>query len=447
MPETFYIKNHEFDHKSYELKLNYTFDNNLNLTETIKFPKPKKTLTEDANNALNEIFEKLSIACGISYYKMYFPKNIEIENTRLTKNEKLFFDKFYKLGLAQTAYQNNIKDWQKRINFKSPTSENINTYNLNLKNETLTAVGGGKDSIVTIETLKKAAINQTLFAVTNDKENPPSAIKKTMQKAGLKSFFIERTLDPKLFKLNQNESVYNGHIPITGIIFFITAAACIISNTKNAAFSIEDSANEENLIWMGEKINHQWSKSFEFEKMFNNLITKIVPNLNVFSLLRPLSEFKIAENFANYKQYFNIFTSCNKAFKININERKKAWCGHCDKCRFVFLILSPFIAKKDLIEIFKKNMLDEKDELNGYLELIGEYGAKPFECVGEIEESILCFILATENEFKDDYIVKHITPCLKKYDKNTLLNKYNKLSDQHFLNKEFQKALYENIKS
>jgi len=58
-------------------------------------------------------------------------------------------------------------------------------------------------------------------------------------------------------------------------------------------------------------INHQYSKSSEFEKKFRDYLTNLTPSVSYFSLLRPLYELQIAKILAKLPQYHQVFKSCN----------------------------------------------------------------------------------------------------------------------------------------
>jgi hypothetical protein len=183
-----------------------------------------------------------------------------------------------------------------------------------------------------------------------------------------------------------------------------------MSGCNAVAMSNEHSASAANLALDGVEINHQYSKSFEFEQDFARYVESFIsPSINYFSLLRPLSEIEIARRFAKFPEYFDIFRSCNTAFRQAREERGRHWCCNCPKCRFVFLALSPFVAKADLIEIFGGNLLDDGTQGDGFAELCGLRANKPFECVGEISESagVMCY-LADHPDWRDDRVVRRL---------------------------------------
>ena len=67
------------------------------------------------------------------------------------------------------------------------------------------------------------------------------------------------------------------------------------------------------------------------------------------------------------------------------------------------------MTRERLTGIFNKNLLDDALQLPGYRELTGLDGDKPFECVGEIEESLVALRLVAEStEWGDSPVVKQL---------------------------------------
>ncbi len=186
--------------------------------------------------------------------------------------------------------------------------------------------------------------------------------------------------------------------------------AALLYDFRVVVASNEASANYGNVMYLGSEMNHQWSKSLEFETLLSQYVTNYISqDLSVFSLLRPLTEMDIAKTFSKYPNYFHSFTSCNTNFKIQHNPRRGQWCGKCPKCAFVFLILSAFLPKETVIGIFQKNLFADPTLIATYEELLGIAGFKPFECVGTPEESILAFRKVREKgEFSGDVVYEHI---------------------------------------
>ena len=117
-------------------------------------------------------------------------------------------------------------------------------------------------------------------------------------------------------------------------------------------------------------------------------------NYNYFSFLRPLSELQIAMLFSRFTQYHDVFRSCN------VGSKQDVWCGHCAKCLFAYIILSPFIAPERLNAIFGKPMLDDETLQHEFLQLVGEAETKPFECVGTVSEVRQALGMALERWYR-----------------------------------------------
>jgi hypothetical protein len=429
---------YEFDQENFTAKLNYAFDDNYFFTEEIIFNKANKKLNQDELKALNNCLKYLHLVAGSSYYKAAIPEEIIIENEEITKETSMFLEKLYLNGLGEFAYRNGI-DLREKIKF--PYNENIQPIpsNIELKRKTAVPVGGGKDSIVTMEAMQNSNEEIVLFSVGN-----PRPIKEVCDISGIEHIVVTRKLSPVLFEINK-EGALNGHVPISAIIAFIISCSSIIYDFDNVAMSNERSANVGNLIHDGFEVNHQYSKGLEFETDVNNFFkTHVMKNFNYFSFLRPLSELSIAKLFSKAKKYHKFFTSCNAAFKIDETKRTNRWCLNCDKCRFVFLSLSPFISKNEMIEIFTKDMLDDPEQIKGYDELIGISGHKPFECVGEVEESVSAFYLIhNRDEWKNTLMVKRFKEiALPKVDNiEKIVEETFKQSDKHKLNKRYKEIL------
>ena len=232
-------------------------------------------------------------------------------------------------------------------------------------------MGGGKDSVVTLELLRRAG--KTIRPLIM---NPRGATIECARVAGFpmdEVLVIRRSIDPTLLDLNA-KGYLNGHTPFSAMLAFYTRLASKLSGIPNVALSNESSANESTVL--GTSVNHQYSKSLEFEDDFR----AYCPGFNYFSFLRPLSELQIAMLFSRFTAYHDVFRSCNVGSKQDI------WCGHCAKCLFAYIILSPFIEPARLNRIFGKSMLDDTSLELEFRQLIGEAETKPFECVGTVSE-------------------------------------------------------------
>lgn len=422
--QTFIFDSYGFDESTGTISLKYSLDNEVEFVETIRLPEGMPRRITDPL-ALDRAMFALHLIGGMSYYKTCLPKTIEIRSGKLTKEQAEFWNSVYQNGLGEFFYQNQI-DFRGLINF--PSVLEPRTYNLEPSNrptKILTPVGGGKDSIVTIELLKKSGMPQTLFRVGSH-----PLIDAVAQTAGTPLLSVKRALSPVLFDLNE-EGALNGHVPITAYLSCLCVVMAELYGFSHIAFSNERSANEGNTEMFGMEINHQWSKSMEFETAFRDYVsTYITKDVEYFSLLRPLSELHIVQLFSEYPQYFGEFTSCNTNWRILSKGEPRAtshqnkskpeaggprlaerWCGQCPKCAFAFAMLAAFLPKETVVEIFNgKNLFEYEELVPLFEELLGIRNIKPFECVGTPEETYAALMLASEQGGWDD------TPVMKMFD-------------------------------
>ena len=386
-PAAFVFDRYDFTPETGVLHLHYSFEGGADFIETIQFPPSQQPLSLPQRQALDHAVRLLFLLAGVSYYKAYAPPRLVCRAFDLDRDTASLLQTIYWYGLGEFAFENKI-DLSDRIHFESTDSPAPTAVDLILPNGALVPVGGGKDSIVSLECLKQSGIPVTLFGLGGT-SGLAAPIQATMERSTLPALRVARTLSPTLIELNKAGAL-NGHVPITAILSAIAVVTAILHGMDSVVLSNEHSASAPNTTFHGLDVNHQYSKSFAFEQDFAAYVQQhISPQIRYFSLLRPLTEAAIARRFSPYDQYFDIFRSCNTAFRQDVTRRNKNWCGDCPKCRFVFLALAPFIAPERLTTIFGKNMLDDPAQEQGYAELCGLTAFKPFECVGEIEESAL----------------------------------------------------------
>jgi len=396
---------YSFDTKNSKITFDYRIEfsnrDSLEFTETVILPKVPKNLNQES---IQKILESLQLILGISYYKLYCPPKIVI-SFPLSRDQANFWNVVYKKGLGEFLYRNKLNP--KHL-AKFPYSK-INTVSKRIKvhDRVLLGIGGGKDSIVAAGLLVN--FDTTPFLVETQKKDVIS--ERIIEEIGRPSLKIQRILDPKIFEIH--DGAYNGHIPISAIFAFLGILVAAIYEYKYVVVANEHSSNFGNLQYRGEIINHQWSKSIEFEALIQEYTRKfITPDITYFSLIRQFYEIRIAQMFAEQKKYFPLFTSCNKSFKIFKERPNSLWCGECPKCAFVFLMLAPFLSKKEIISIFRKNLLADNSLIPLFQDLLGFGKLKPFDCVGTFEESQAALFLASKN-FKNEIAIKTLLPKIK----------------------------------
>ena len=402
--ETFETSGYDFDAEAGEVRLHYALlgpGEPITFTERVKVPVG--AVDAQTVQVADRLVRLLLLAAGTSYYKAAAPGRVSVA-VPITSAEKHFLAMLLRYGMTEFAYVNNMPQALTPV---IETTEIIPAEPVALPvvdtRHPLVPVGGGKDSTVTFEALRSAGFQPTLFAV--DSYAPITA---TVERSGLPYLEATRVIDPQLIELNQ-QGALNGHVPITIIKSLISLLAAVMNGKSVVVMSNERSASEGNVQWQGIEVNHQWNKGMEAEKLMRDtLLAMVSSSLDYFSLLRPLSELRIARQFAKLVQYHDVFSSCNRAFHIDPS-RRRIWCGNCDKCRFVFLILAPYMSAAQLEAIWHKNMFNDGEQLAGFRELLGIEGHKPLECVGEIAESRLALELAAE---KDEWKNTALVPVL-----------------------------------
>ncbi|MGL5825976.1 MAG: hypothetical protein ACRCYU_14370 [Nocardioides sp.] len=360
--------------------------------EVVEFPA---ALDRVAPRVLDGLLRLLSLAASLSYFKAFAPASIAVTGG-LTSVEREFLRKVTVHGLGEFAYVNNLPEvFDSEILAPEATADRLWTGDRRGAGDrdvrrALVAVGGGKDSIVSIEALRSSGVEVELFSV-----NSYGPIEATAKVAGLRLNTVRRRLDPALFELNR-AGAPNGHVPVTAVNSLLAVICAAALDFDTVVFSNEASSSYGNVEWHGRQINHQWSKSIEFERLLRASLPAEAPGY--VSLLRPLSELRIARRFAQHTAYHGVFTSCNRAFKLREADRT-SWCADCPKCRFVFLCLAPFLTKDALLRIFGgRDMFADSAQLPGFLELLGGEGhLKPFECVGEPDECRVALELLREH--------------------------------------------------
>jgi len=424
---SFHFVRCEFDAAAGAARLVYAFDDGPELVETITVPGAPFALDDARARAAEQALRLLHLIAGVSYYKAAVPEDIRIDSYAIDADTAALLEEIYLNGLGEFAYRNGL-DLRGKIRFPvlkpspsrgglggdgfPPGSGETHPHpgpplegegeSLGLRHHALVAIGGGKDSLVSIEALRKAGVDQTVTWIGGSQ-----LIRACAERTGLPMLNIGRQLAPELFEYNR-QGAWNGHIPVTAINSAILAFAAVLLDADQVVFSNERSASYGSQIEGAGEVNHQWSKGWTFERDFGAYLQREVgADLHYYSLLRPLSELAVARQFTKSDRYDAHFSSCNRNFHLLGERPVGRWCGVCPKCHFVFLALAPFMPKPRLVAIFGRNLLDDPEQVPGYDALLEYQDHKPFECVGEGRESRAAMAaLAARPEWREDAVVK-----------------------------------------
>ena len=359
----------------------------LHFAETLAF-LARGDVDAAASDAFAKLLDLTAVTLGVSYFKLLAPLHIEVEFPLSDLGRDYALD-IYSNGLGEFYARNNLSHFGK-IEIDAARDTRKGRPSPLLKDRALLPIGGGKDSLVSVQLLEAAGLDYTPFAV-----NPKGPILGSVERTGKTPLYVTRTLDPEMIRLGKEPGYLNGHVPSTAINSMIAALTALLFSFNRIILSNERSASEGNVVHDGREVNHQYSKSLDFEGRIAAVMGEATGGaLGYFSLLRPYSEARIAKLFARETRFDHVFSSCNRNFKLSGHDGP-LWCGECPKCHFTFLILAPVMEKSRLLGIFGQNLLDRPGNEHAYRELTGLAGQKPWECVGEIEEAAACLYALT----------------------------------------------------
>ena len=356
--------------------------NNLTLLNAFDAPEARKILFA------------LGMVEAVSYWKCVCSPEFVVRCGALSDEDRLWWKKLWFNGLGEFLYKNRIVtnidrfvEIRQEVGLPA-TGEAQTAASFRSGGWNLIPVGGGKDSCVTLDLLKDRKKNNLCFTV-----NDQPARAHTAAAAGYTAAQTVKTyreIDKELLIRNA-EGFLNGHTPFSSVVAFLSMYCAYITGAQNIILSNESSANEVTIS--GTDINHQYSKSYAFEADFNEYAKRNwTAGIRYFSLLRPFNELQIAKKFAVLEEFHPVFRSCNAGSKSNI------WCGKCAKCLFVYIILSPFMERAELIDIFGGDLLSKEGLLGDFEALAGIRTDKPFECVGTVEE-VRCALAMTVQKY------------------------------------------------
>jgi hypothetical protein len=330
----------------------------------------------------DRLLRLLALTCSLSYFKAAAPPAIEIAFPT-GEFERDYLRELIAGGLGEFAYRNALPEaLTPAITGPEAEADTVADDAWDPDAEPLVPVGGGKDSVVTIEALKRQGFHPTLFSV-----NKFDPIDRCIDISGLDSLRVIRRIDRRLIEANA-AGAHNGHVPVTAINSVIGLIVADTNGLGPVVLSNERSSNVGNITWLGRDVNHQWSKSIAYESLLRDTLRRYGLNPDrYFSLLRPLSESEIADRFKDSPQYFRDFISCNRPFAIDEGRRGASWCGHCPKCLFVFGLMAPRLGRAEVEAIFGHDLYADVESRPGFEDIVGLGVHKPFECVGEYYEA------------------------------------------------------------
>jgi hypothetical protein len=388
--------------------LRYALDERIEFAETFTLPAGTRVSAADRAR-VDGLLSLLHWVAGVSYFKTAAPREVAIDGALPGPASAALLEALYSEGLGEFAFTNRLAALPRPVFPRADggtrteaggAADGSGAPDPDGPRRILVPVGGGKDSVVALEIARRSSREVSLFSIG---DAPP--IVRTVEVAGLPHLLARRRLDPQIGALNRAGAL-NGHVPVTAIVSCVALLTASLHGFDAVAMANERSASHGNVEWDGIDVNHQFSKGLRAERLLRAALAEVAAPAELFSLLRPASELGIARAFARLDVYHPVFTSCNAIFRIDPQLRAASWCCDCPKCRFVFLILAPFLEPERLRAIFGRDLLDDPAQYEGFALLTATGGHKPFECVGEEQESLAAIrLIAAQPQWRDHAVV------------------------------------------
>lgn len=371
--------------KAKQLHISFTFILEPAITFAPQIVIPLKNAVDETEIA--PLVFHLGLIEALSYWKAACAPLLIVNAGYLSKTQISWWQDLFLYGLGEFYFTNKIDFTRPDFLFITSTSPATKTYH-HLTTQTLgdlVLVGGGKDSVVTLELLKAMPSRRNALVL-----NPNPAVRQILRIAKYgQPVIVERTIDTHLLNLNAR-GYLNGHTPFSAYLAFLGLLVGVMHSYKFIIASNERSSEEANVTYREIKVNHQYSKTYRFERLFREYCQNYLSySTQYFSFLRPLYEFQIAALFTKFPRYLYSFVSCNRT-------RGRGWCGTCAKCAFVYLTLFSFLTARQKKQIFSQDFFRNSEIRERILDLVGLGKNKPFECVGTREESIMAVHYAYE---------------------------------------------------
>ena len=338
------------------------------------------------DEALRNAAFHLGFIEAFSYWKATASPAIEIHAGPISGDQVHWWHDLLINGMGEFFYKNDIdftaEDFVKIIPAAGSTA--LSPFSGTLPDRSLMTIGGGRDSALAAGLLRHSGMAFKCMML-----NPSSAALQVAQHAtSSDSVIIRRSICPELLELNRR-GFLNGHSPFSAYLAFLGAACVLLYGYSSVIVANERSSDEGNVRYRDREINHQYSKSFRFERLFDEYLQRhLAARGRYFSYVRPLYELQIGKLFSGFPALFDLFKSCNR-------NRSDSWCGQCPKCLSVFLTMYPFVPRSTLTKIFGNDLFDREANIAILRELAG-FEVKPFECVATTAEIVGALALAIE---------------------------------------------------
>ena len=345
----------------------------------VVFETPPSALDEINEKTLNNLVFHLGLVEMLSYWKATVSPTILIHAGYLDEEQLQWWHKLLLNGMGEFFYVN-------QVDFTDPEfvalkiayegSHSAPTLHQAKNQHILTPIGGGRDSAITAKILELSGESFNCMML-----NPTPAALGVVAAVGCHNpVIVTRQIEPRLLELN-SLGFLNGHTPFSAYLGFLNALCLALYGYSQILVANERSAEEGNVLYLGRTINHQYSKSYEFERLFDTYLQEhLIAGGRYRSFVRKLHELQIGNLFAKLPELYGIPRSCNRMQKTG------GWCGECAKCLSVYITTYPFVAHEHIRTIFGSDFFENHSAIGVVRQLMGLDGHKPFECVGTASE-------------------------------------------------------------
>lgn len=350
--------------------------------------------TRVAAPTARRLVRALAIVEAFSYWKAFCCPVIEVPLPSADPAETTWWQSFWPKAMGEFFYRNGIDFTAAGFLRITPsptpalTAEPAPaTGGQDTGAPPLVMFSGGKDSLALTYAIRDKSVSATDFFLYNPAQSQRDLAESLA--SGGRIIEARRQVLPELLALNASGHP-NGHTPYSAYLALAALLAGYLRGSPMVLAGNSRSDDEPNIAsYLGMPVNHQWTKSHEFEAALGDYRNRWLPGAPLYSSpLRPLLELQIIRSLQPHMDTYLKTASCNRAKGLG-------WCRKCAKCAWVFLATSSLFGH-DLAISKAGGDLFADPELSGLYEAMAGLpgaGDKPFECTGT-EEEVRSAILA-----------------------------------------------------
>jgi UDP-N-acetyl-alpha-D-muramoyl-L-alanyl-L-glutamate epimerase len=337
----------------------------------------------------HSLIRALAIIEAFSYWKAFCSPTIEVALPPPGADELDWWRSFWPDAMAEFFYRNGIDftDAGFLDIVAAPARETARLEGAEahrkpgataLQPVPLVMFSGGKDSLALALMLSDGGRRQIdcfLYNPTSEQSRLAESVA-----AGGRILRVERHILPELLELNAKNHP-NGHTPYSAYLGVAATLVGYLRGSENVVAGNSRSDDEPNIdSYFGRSVNHQWTKTYAFEKALRDYRDRWVPCAPTYSSpFRPLFELQVLSSLSDSIDSYLRTASCNRTKGIG-------WCGECAKCAWVFLATAALFGLSTAVQKFNADLFTRSDLSELYMRMAGLVGTKPFECTGTEEE-------------------------------------------------------------